>query len=142
MDCANYRGTTPIHLGLPPHTWVESASCASPFPQLNTSHEEADNRMMFHIQDILSNQSEPTPITVYTGDTDVFVCLLYHIKVNWRDLSLQELWLICNSGVKRSILTLHDISTTLEMRLQGIFQLFMHWLAAMSPVGYQSKMLL
>ena len=47
------------------------------------------------------------------GDTDVFVCLLYHITVNWRDLGLQELWLFRNSGVKRSILPLHDICIAL-----------------------------
>lgn len=110
---ANYRGTKPIYLGLSPQAWVVSARGASPFPRLNCTHEEADDRIMFHIHDILSNQSGPTSITVYTGDTDVFVCLLYHITVNWRNLGLQELWLIRNSGVKRSILPLHDISTAL-----------------------------
>ncbi|KAF3853607.1 hypothetical protein F7725_014295 [Dissostichus mawsoni] len=33
--------------------------------------------------------------------------------VNWRDLGLQELWLVRNSGVKRSILPLHDICISL-----------------------------
>ena len=37
------------------------------------------------------------------------MCLLYHITVNWRDHGLQELWLICNSGVKKFILPLHYI---------------------------------
>jgi len=55
--------------------------------------------MMLHIQDILSNLSEPISITVYTGD-----CLLYYITDHGRDLGLQELWLICNSRVKKSIL--------------------------------------
>ena len=32
----------------------------------------------------------------------VFVCLLYHIRVRWKDLSLQELWLIHNWGMRRS----------------------------------------
>ena len=68
---------------------------------------------MFHNQDVFSNQSEPTSITVYTGDRDVLVCLLYHITVNWSDVGLQELWLICDSRVKRSILPLHDTSTAL-----------------------------
>ena len=54
-----------------------------------------------------------TPLRTYlsSGDTDVFVCLLYHFTVNWRDFGLQELWLVHNSGVKRSILPLHDICT-------------------------------
>ena len=90
-----------------------SAGCASPFPQVNCTHEEADDRMMFHVQYILSQQTGPTSLTLSTRDTDVFVCLLYHITVNWRDLGLQELWLIRNSGVKRSILPLHDICIAL-----------------------------
>jgi len=69
---------------------------------------------MFHIQDILSNKSETTSLTVYTGDLDVFICLLYNITVHWRDLSVQEIWFICNSKVKRSILPLYDVSTVLR----------------------------
>ena len=85
------------------------AASATPFPRLNCTHEEADDRMMFHVQDILSHRTGSTSLTLSSGDTDVFVCLLYHITVNWRSLGLQELWLIRKSGVKRSILPLHDI---------------------------------
>ncbi len=73
--------------------------------------------MMFHVQDILSHRTGPTSLTLSSGDTDVFVCLLYHITVNWRDLGLQELWLVRNSGVKRSILPLHDICIALGNEL-------------------------
>ncbi len=73
--------------------------------------------MMFHVQDILSHRTGPTSLTLSSGDTDVFVCLLYHITVNWRDLGLQELWLVRNSGVKRSILQLHDICIALGNEL-------------------------
>ena len=65
--------------------------------------------MMFHIQDILSHRTGPTSLTVSSGDSDVFVCLLYHITNNWRHIGLQDLWLVRNSGVKRCILPLHDI---------------------------------
>ena len=68
---------------------------------------------MFHVQDIFSHRSGPTSITLSSGDTDVFVCLLYHFTVNSRDLGLQELWLVRNWGVRRSILPLHDICTAL-----------------------------
>ena len=77
------------------------------------THEEADDRMMFHVQDILSRQSGLTSMTLSSGDTDVFVCLLYHFTVNWRDFGLQELWLIRNSGMRRVILPLHDICSAL-----------------------------
>ena len=94
-----------------------SAGTATPFPRLDCTHAEADDRMTFHVQDILSQRSEPTTITLLSGDTDVFVCLLYHFTVNWRDLGLQELWLVRNSGVKRSILPLHDICLALGNEL-------------------------
>ena len=77
--------------------------------------------MMFHVQDILSHHSGPTSITLSSGDTDVFVCLLYHIPINWRDLGLKELWLVRNSGLKRSILPLHDICMALGDELTKCF---------------------
>ena len=107
----NYKDVKPLYLGISPQSWFVSAGHASLFPRLNCTHEEADDRMMFHVQDILSHRSGPTSITLSSGDTDVFVCLLYHFTVNWRDLGLQELWLVRNSG--RSILPLHDICTAL-----------------------------
>ena len=59
----------------------------------------------------------PSIITLLSGDTDVFVCLLYHFSINWQHQGLTELWLICNSGVKRSILPLHETCTTLSTDL-------------------------
>ena len=47
------------------------------------------------------------------GDTDLFVCLLHHITVSWKDVGLQEFWLIRNSGLRRLILPLHYICTAL-----------------------------
>ena len=94
-----------------------SAGCASPFSRFNCTHEQADDRMMFHVQDVVSHRSGPTSITPSSGDTDVFVCLLYHITVNWSNMGPKELWLIRNSGLKRSILPLHDICTTLGVDL-------------------------
>ena len=84
-----------------------------PFTRLNCMHEGADDRMMFHVQDILSHRLGLTSLTLSSGDTDVFVFLLYHFTANWRNLGLQELWLIRNSGLKRSILPLHDVCAAL-----------------------------
>ena len=96
----NYIDTKPLYLGISPQSWFVSAGHASLFPRLNCTYEEADDRMIFHVQDILSHLSGPTSITLSSGDTDVFVCLLYYFTVNWRDLGLQELWLVHNSGVR------------------------------------------
>ena len=90
-------------------------TCIS-IPSSGCTHEEADDRM-FHVQDILSHQSGPTSIMLSSGDTDVFICLLYHFVVNWNHSGLDELWLICNSGLKRSILPLKKICLTLGDKL-------------------------
>jgi hypothetical protein len=115
----NYDGNKPLYLGISPKAWFVSAGRASPFPSLDCTHEEADDRMMFHVQYILCHKSGPTSITLSSGDTDVFVCLLYHFVFNWKHLGLDELWLICNSGLKRSILPLQKICLTLE---EGLIQ--------------------
>ena len=109
----NYDGNKPLYLGISPQAWCLSAGRVSPFPRLDCTHEEADDRMMFHVQDILSHQSGPTSLSLSSGDTDVFVCLLYHFVTNWKNLGLDELWLIRNSGLKRSILPLRKICLTL-----------------------------
>ena len=35
--------------------WLLRTVCTSPFPRLNRTQEETDDRMMIHIQDILSH---------------------------------------------------------------------------------------
>ena len=109
----NYDGNKPLYLGISPNAWFVSTERVSLFPRLDCTHEEADDRMMFHVQDILSHQSGPTSITLSSGDTDVFICLLYHFVVNWNHIGLDELWLIRNSGLNRSILPLKKICLTL-----------------------------
>ena len=66
---------------------------------------------------MLSHWSGLTSTTRSLGGTDVFVSLLYHITVSWKDPGLQVLWLICNSGMRKSILPLHDICTAMGDKL-------------------------
>ena len=46
--------------------------------QRNT-HEEADDCMMFHVHQSVTTKSFESVITA-SGDTDVFVCLIYHFN--------------------------------------------------------------
>ena len=47
-------------------------------PALNCQHEEADTRMMFHLQNIV--QSLPhAKVSVRSNDTDVLILLVYHV---------------------------------------------------------------
>ena len=80
-------------------------------------HKEAVDWMMFHVLDIVSHRSGPISMTQSLGNTDVFLCLLYHVTVSWKDLGLVELRLICNSRMRGPILPLHDICTTLGDKL-------------------------
>lgn len=115
----NYSGSKPLYLGISPQAWVVSAGRAALFPRLNCTHEEADDRIMFHVQDITSHRSGPTSLTLSSGDTDVFMCLLYHFMVNWPPRTLAHLQF---RGEKNP--HYHStISVQLwEMSLQGAFQ--------------------
>ena len=53
-----------------------------------------------------------TFMTLPLGDT-MSLCAYTDIRISWKDLGLQELWLIRNSGMRISKLPLHDICTAL-----------------------------
>lgn len=111
---SNYNGNKPLHLGIQPKSWRVSDGHVHHFPLLDCAHEEADDRIMFHVQVILSDRSSPTSVTVFSADTDVLIiCLLYHLSTNWRYHGLTELWVVRNSGVKIGC----DISTSLDDNL-------------------------
>ena len=63
----NYHDSKPLYLGISPQAWLVLAGSASLFPRLNCTHKEADYRMMFHVQDIVSPRSGP--VTLSSGDT-------------------------------------------------------------------------
>ena len=69
-------------LGISPQAGMVLAGCASTFPQLNCTHEEADDRVMFHVQNMSSCQLGSTSMMPLSGDTDVLVCLLYQFTVS------------------------------------------------------------
>ena len=87
---SNYKGNKPLHLGIHPKSWRVAAGHAHHFPLLDCTHEKADDRIMFHVQVILSDRSIPTSITVFSADTDVLV----HLSTNCGDI-----WALQNSGL-------------------------------------------
>ena len=93
-----------------PKSWHVSNGHASLFAHLDCTHKEADDRIMFHIQDILCHQ------------TDLF-------SIKHQDLT--ELWFIRNSGVKRSILPLHTMCSNLNSDL-------LKCLPALHPLSFSS----
>ena len=63
---------------------------------LKASHEEADDRIMFTIQQLYSKDSSSST-TVVTPDADIFVGLLYHLKNSWSGM---ELFLFKKGNIK------------------------------------------
>ena len=68
---------------------------------LRASHEEADDRIMYTIQQLYISTMGTYRITVVTQDTYIFVVLLYHLKNNWDGM---ELFLMKKGNVKGYIL--------------------------------------
>ena len=73
------NGSSPIivtpNLYILVYAWMVSTGYVSVFPQFNSMHEEANVRMIFHVQDMLSCSSGPTSIALLSDDTDVLMCL-------------------------------------------------------------------
>ena len=60
-------------------------------PALNCSHDEADDRIMYHLNQAVKTE-EIAYAHVVSGDTDILVCLMYHF-LTWQKYSLQEIWM-------------------------------------------------
>lgn len=71
-------------------------------PHLSCSHQEADTRIIFHLQHILQADPDKT-ITVRSSDTDIFILLIYHLSKQttpaavWMDVGL------CSNNTRRFI---------------------------------------
>ena len=73
------------------------ANCAvTDVPALKCSYDEADDRIMFHLNHAVKTEHFSFA-HVASGDTDIFVCLMYH-HLNWQLYGLQELWMHHNSS--------------------------------------------
>ena len=66
--------------------------CASTEEVLKCTHEEADDRIFFHVNDGIKRDNF-TKIVVASPDTGVFVNAVYHFT-QWIYCSLEELWIL------------------------------------------------
>ena len=64
---------------------------------LYCTHEEADDRITFHVNHAIFSEGFRT-VLVCSGDTDVYVSLLYNFK-SWQQYGLQQLWILHNEEV-------------------------------------------
>ena len=94
----NYTSSLPLYIaggleGDPERCSVIFGGMVKEAESYRASHEEADDRIMYSIQQIylrISMSCHQT-ITVVTPDADIFVVLLYHLKNNWQGTNLYML---------------------------------------------------
>ena len=70
-------------------------------PELYCNHEEADDRILYHIQHLVNGRNCVSTIVVATEDTDIVVSLLCHFSTSFRTRGLEHIWLNKGSGPKR-----------------------------------------
>ena len=97
----DYKSRLPLYLGGSHQSDLNMCMClqngvATDFPDLKCFHEEADDRIMYHINHAAKIDSF-SKVIVASGDTDVFISLLYHYT-DWKTANLVELWILCGQG--------------------------------------------
>lgn len=91
--CANYKGQKPLYLAggvqsVPDKCTLIWDGKVQEAHSYKATHEEADDRMMFSINQIYQATSHTGTVTVVSPDADIFVSLLYHVKNTWQGLKL------------------------------------------------------
>ena len=79
---------------------------------LRNIHEEADDRMMYHIHQAVTTESIERVI-IASGDTDVFVCSIYHYS-RWAYRGLKELWIVSGNSDSKTVLPIHKLAEKLS----------------------------
>ena len=99
---------------------VCSVNPSSNVESLRNIHEEADDRMMYHIHQAISMDSIERVI-VASGDTDIFVCSIYYYT-RWVYRGLNELWIVSGSGDSKAVIPIHQLAE--KHALTGFYYIF------------------
>ena len=108
----NYTGNEPVYLG--GSHLNELTHCMKLFDKEKSwerlpqcEHEEADDRMMFHVDHGIRVDKFQN-VVVASSDTDVFICLVYHFS-RWIYFALEELWVVSGKSNARVVTPIHKI---------------------------------
>ena len=108
----NYTGNEPVYLG--GSHLNELTHCMKLFDKekswerlLQCEHEEADDRMMFHVDHGIK-VDKSHKVIVASPDTDVFICLVYHFS-RWIYFDLEDLWVVSGRSNARVVIPIHNI---------------------------------
>ena len=109
-----YKGSLPVFLG--GANKVDITSCYKVSDGVSTDqedlkcfHEEADDRMLFHVTHSIKKDSFKK-VVIASPDTDVFVNSIHHFNL-WMYSDLQELWFIAG---KNSAIPIHELVSNLD----------------------------
>ena len=107
-----YTDVTPVYLGGSHPS--DLTSCVKIFKGttemvrlLKYDHEEADDRMMFHINHAV-NVDKLSRAIVASEDTDVFICLIYHFS-RWIHFGMKELCVLKGQETSNRSVPVHDL---------------------------------
>ncbi|KAG1714927.1 Thrombospondin-3b [Nymphon striatum] len=116
--------STPVFLGVAHET--DMYKCirldslnAEDVPQLRCTHQEADDRLLLHIQHATCAESFKRVI-VASAVTDVFICLLYYFNQTWHDSGLDELWVLVGQGNTSRAIPIHDLAVEMPSILVSV----------------------
>ena len=101
----NYEGDKPIYLAGAQEDNTSKCVLVQEkvvitIPELMCYHEEADDRIIYHVKHLVTDRNDVSSIVVAIEDTDIVVSLLYHFKTSFKDRGLEHLWLNKGSGPK------------------------------------------
>ena len=102
-----------------------------PVRLLKCDHEEADDRLMFHIVHV-GKVDRYKKIIISAADTEIFVCSTYHFY-RWVHLDLQKFWMLCGQGASNRALPIHEIVQTMALTVVDILPA-LHALTAIPTV--------
>ena len=85
---------------------------------LKCNHEEADDKIMFHIYHAVTVENFRRMI-VASADTDVFVCLMYHFS-RWMYFNLTEIWVLGGQGATSRAIPVHDLAERIGQSVRDI----------------------
>ena len=120
----NYVSDVPIYLGgageenVTACIKVCSNDPSDDVDSLRNTHEEVDDRMMFHVHQFVTSEKFERVI-IASGDTDVFVSSIYHFN-RWIYRGLKEMWIVSGKSGLTTVFPIHQLAEQLESNVADI----------------------
>ena len=122
--CCNCVSEVPIYLGGAGEENVTACikvclnHLSDDVDSLRNTHEETDDCMMFHVYQSVTTENFETVI-IASGDTDVFVCLIYHFN-RWIYRGFKEMWIVSGKSGSITVFLIHQLAEQLDSNVADI----------------------